>query len=241
MVGRLRWAAIVALGLILSYRLCDSIWGPFAFPFYLEELKYTNDEVAFASKIFGVFMTMSGIALGGVLFATLGRMPTLTIGAATAAASNLLYADLAAGAPVIDAFSNVLGLTALGEALGSNVRMIRLLVAISGENITGGLAGAAFVAYLSSIASKRFSAVQYALLSSLTFLVGSLGRGALGEAIQVHGYVPVFKFTAALGLIAVVFCLIEWMRSAREARREAYAQEHARRTGAREAHEDAVA
>jgi MFS transporter, PAT family, beta-lactamase induction signal transducer AmpG len=227
LVGRLKWGAIVALGLILSYRLCDSIWGPFAFPFYLEELKYTNDEVAFASKIFGVFMTMAGIAMGGIMFATLGRMPTLMIGAATAAASNLLYADLAAGAPVIDAFSNMFGLRALGEALGTDMRMIRLLVAISGENITGGLAGAAFVAYLSSIASKTFSAVQYALLSSLTFLVGSLGRGALGEAIQVHGYAPVFKFTAALGLIAVVFCLVEWVRTASQARREARVQETA--------------
>jgi PAT family beta-lactamase induction signal transducer AmpG len=218
LIGRLRWGAVVALGLILSYRLCDSIWGPFAFPFYLSELKYTHDEVAFASKIFGVVMTIAGIALGGVLFATLGRMPTLMIGAVTAAASNLLYADLAAGAPVIDAFSRMLGLAALGEALGVDARMIRLMVAISGENIAGGLAGAAFVAYLSSIASKRFSAVQYALLSSLTFLVGSLGRGALGEAIQAQGYAPVFRFTAGLGLIAVLFCVIEWLREARERR-----------------------
>jgi PAT family beta-lactamase induction signal transducer AmpG len=230
LVGRLRWGAVLALGLILTYRLCDSIWGPFAFPFYLEELKYTNDEVAFASKIFGVFMTMAGIAIGGVLFATLGRMPTLTIGAATAAASNLLYADLAAGAPVIDAVARTLGLTALGEAFGTDARMIRLMIAISGENIAGGLAGAAFVAYLSSIASKSFSAVQYALLSSLTFLVGSLGRGALGEAIKTHGYEPVFKFTAALGLIAVLFCLLEWLRALREQRREATAEALAARS-----------
>jgi MFS transporter, PAT family, beta-lactamase induction signal transducer AmpG len=231
LIGRLKWGAVLALGLILSYRLCDSIWGPFAFPFYLEELKYTNDEVAFASKIFGVFMTMAGIALGGILFATLGRMPTLTIGAATAAASNLLYADLAAGAPVIDALATMTGLTSLGEALGTDARMIRLMLAISGENIAGGLAGAAFVAYLSSIASKSFSAVQYALLSSLTFLVGSLGRGALGEAIKLHGYAPVFKFTAALGLIAVIFCLLEWLRAARERRRETTAEAMAGRLG----------
>jgi PAT family beta-lactamase induction signal transducer AmpG len=218
LVGRLGWGAILALGLILSYRLCDNIWGPFAFPFYLEELKYTNDEVAFASKIFGVFMTMAGIALGGLLFATLGRMPTLTVGAATAAASNLLYADLASGGRVTDAVSSALGLNALGGMLGVDARMIRLMVAISGENIAGGLAGAAFVAYLSSVASKQFSAVQYALLSSLTFLVGSLGRGALGEAIKTYGYEAVFQFTAALGLIAVAFCLMEWARAARERR-----------------------
>ena len=211
LVGRLRWGAILVLGLILSYRLCDSIWGPFAFPFYLDQLGYTNDEVAFASKIFGVFMTIAGIALGGLLFATLGRMPTLMIGALVAAGSNLLYADLAAGAPVIDAFSHLFMLDRIYDQ-----RMMRLLIAISGENMAGGLAGAAFVAYLSSIASKRYSAVQYALLSSLTFLVGSLGRAALGEAIEQVGYAPVFRFTAALGLIAVGFCILEWFRDHRE-------------------------
>lgn len=215
LVGRLRWGALVVLGLILSYRLCDSIWGPFAFPFYLDELRYTHDEVAFASKVFGVVMTIAGIALGGVLFAWLGRMPTLLLGAVVAAGSNLLYADLAVGGPFLDAFARLTGIEALAGYAGVSPRMVRLMMAISGENIAGGLAGAAFIAYLSTIASRRHSAVQYALLSSLTFLVGSLGRGALGEAIEVHGYAPVFRFTAALGLVAVVFCLLEWVRDRR--------------------------
>ncbi|HWH18798.1 MAG TPA: MFS transporter, partial [Allosphingosinicella sp.] len=184
-------------------------------------LQYSADEVAFASKVFGVFMTIAGIAIGGVLFVTLGRMPTLILGAIVAAATNLLYADLAAGAPYIDAFANLFGL----NNLGVDPRMVRLMVAISGENIAGGLAGAAYVAYLSSIASKTYSAVQYALLSSLTLLVGSLGRGALGEMIETDGYVAVFFFTAALGGIAVVFCIIEWIRAAHQARREKAAPE----------------
>ncbi len=224
LVGRLRWGIVVVLGLILSYRLCDSIWGPFAYPFYLEELRYTNDEVAFASKIFGVGMTIVGVSLGGVLFATLGRMPTLLIGAIVAAASNLLYADLAAGAPVIDAVAGATGLLGLGV----DARMVRLMVAISGENIAGGLAGAAFVAYLSSIASKEHSAVQYALLSSLTLLVGSLGRAGLGEAVEQMGYAPVFRFTAALGLVAIGFVLLEWVRWRREVARYGLAPEAAR-------------
>ena len=221
LVARLRWGVIIALGIILTYRLTDSIWGPFAFPFYLTELQYSADEVAFASKVFGVFMTIAGIAIGGVLFVTLGRMPTLILGAIVAAATNLLYADLAAGAPYIDAFANTFGL----NSLGADPRMVRLMIAISGENIAGGLAGAAYVAYLSSIASKDYSAVQYALLSSLTLLVGSLGRGALGEMIETQGYVPVFLLTAALGGIAVVFCILEWIRSANQSRRERAAPE----------------
>jgi MFS transporter, PAT family, beta-lactamase induction signal transducer AmpG len=216
LIERLRWGVIIALGLILTYRLTDSIWGPFAFPFYLGELQYTADEVAFASKVFGVFMTIAGIAIGGLLFVTIGRMPTLIIGAILAAVTNLLYADLAAGAPNIDAFARTFGL----DALGPDLRMVRLLIAISGENIAGGLAGAAYVAYLSSIASKQYSAVQYALLSSLTLLVGSLGRGALGEMIETDGYVAVFNLCAALGAIAVVFCIFEWVRAERERRSE---------------------
>jgi PAT family beta-lactamase induction signal transducer AmpG len=215
LVRRIGWGVIIVLGLILSYRITDNIWGSFAFPFYLGELHYTGDEVAFASKIFGVFMTMAGIAIGAFLFATVGRMPTLLIGAIVAAASNLLYADLAAGAANIDAFARTFGL----DAFGHDLRMVRLLIAISGENIAGGLAGAAFVAYLSSITSREFSAVQYALLSSLTFLVGSLGRAAIGEAIDQIGYAPVFRFTAAIGLIAVAFVVLEWIRQAWRDRR----------------------
>jgi PAT family beta-lactamase induction signal transducer AmpG len=94
------------------------------------------------------------------------------------------------------------------------------MIAISGENIAGGLAGAAFVAYLSSITSREFSAVQYALLSSLTFLIGSLGRAAVGEAIDEIGYAPVFLFTSAIGLIAVLFVALEWMRTGWNNRRE---------------------
>ena len=209
LVGRIGWGVIIVIGLILSYRITDNIWGSFAFPFYLQELQYTGDEVAFASKIFGVFMTMAGIAIGGILFATAGRMPTLMVGAIVAAASNLLYADLASGAVGIDAIARTFAL----DSFGPDLRMVRLLIAISGENIAGGLAGAAFVAYLSSITSREFSAVQYALLSSLTFLVGSLGRAAIGEAIDSIGYAPVFRFTALIGLIAVAFVAAEWMRT----------------------------
>lgn len=214
LMGRLRGGALIVLGLILTYRICDSIWGPFAYPFYLESLHYTNDEVAFASKIFGVVMLLVGVALSGVLFVWLGRMATLLIGAVTAAATNLLYADLALGGGGIDWFAHITGLSALATGMGSDDRMMRLLIAISGENIASGLAGAAFVAYLSTVTSRRFAAIQYALLSSLTLLVGSLGRGALGEAIETIGYAPVFRFTAALGLVAVVFVLLEWWRTA---------------------------
>src|SRR5689334_7053415 len=81
-----------------------------------------------------------------------------------------------------------------------------------------GIAGAAFVAYLSGIVSKRFTAVQYALLSSLTFLIGGLGRGIAGEAFDIYGYATVFRWTAAAGACAVLFVVLEWFRVAAEGR-----------------------
>jgi PAT family beta-lactamase induction signal transducer AmpG len=218
LTGRLRWGSIIVLGLILTYRLCESIWGPFAYPFYLDEMHYTNDEVAFASKIFGIVMIMIGIALGGFLFATIGRMPTLLIGAVITAIANLLFADLAAGGAYIDAFSHMFAIDRLTGAMGFDARMNRLLLAICGENICSGLAGGAFVAYLSSITSKQHSAVQYALLSSLTLLIGSLGRAAFGEGLEAYGYATMFRFAALIGIFGIGFTLLEWVRVSRRDR-----------------------
>ena len=216
---RLGWGVLIVLGLILTYALCYNIWSSFAFPFYLDFLHYSKDEVAFASKVFGIFMTMIGIALGGYLFARLGRLPTVLIGAILPVFGNFVYADLAEGGRHLDAVAGTIGLTQLFGLFGFDERMVRLLLAISMENISTGIAGAAFVAYLSGIVSKRFTAVQYALLSSLTFLVGSLGRGIAGEAFDTYGYATVFRWTAAAGAFAILFVLLEWMRVAHENRR----------------------
>ncbi|MEP7221421.1 MAG: MFS transporter [Novosphingobium sp.] len=212
---RLRWGVLIVIGMILTYTLCYNIWSSFAFPFYLQELKYTKDEVAFASKVFGIFMTMIGISLGGYMFLRLGRMPTILIGAVLPIFGNFVYADLAEGGGQLDLVSSALGFKALFGLFGFDERMVRLLMAISLENISTGIAGAAFVAYLSGIVSKNYTAVQYALLSSLTFLIGSLGRGIAGEAFDTYGYAPVFRWTAVAGLAAVVFVCLEWVRVSR--------------------------
>jgi PAT family beta-lactamase induction signal transducer AmpG len=216
---RLRWGVLIIIGFILTYALCYNIWSSFAFPFYLDYLHYTKDQVAFASKVFGIFMTMIGISLGGYLFGRIGRFPTVLIGAAVTPLGNLLYADLAEGGANIDAFAHALRLNVLLGWFGADDRMIRLLIAICYENIATGIALTAFVAYLSGIISKKYTAVQYALLSSLTFLVGSLGRGVAGESFDKYGYAIVFRWTAAAGLLAVLFVLLEWARVASQERR----------------------
>jgi PAT family beta-lactamase induction signal transducer AmpG len=219
--GRLGWGVIVVIGFILTYALCYNIWASFAYPFYLDYLHYTKDEVAFASKIFGIIMTMLGIALGGYLFARIGRFPTVLLGAVLPPLGNLLYAELAEGSAHLDAFAHMLRLDALATLFGSDERLVRLLLAISYENVTTGLALTAFVAYVSSIVNKQYAAVQYALLSSLLSLVGTLGRGVTGEAFDLYGYAPVFRWTAAAASLSVLFVLLEWARVSAQERRQA--------------------
>ena len=221
-VGRMGWSLVLILALVLTYRITDAIWGTFAYPFYLGELQYTNDEVAVASKFFGVGAIVLGLALGGWLITVLGRMFTLTLGALLAALTNLLYADLALGGARMQAVSDAIGFTwAVLQFPGGSERLARLMITIGGENLAIGIAGAAYIAWLSSIVAKGFSAVQYALLASLTLLVGTLGRGALGQMIEQRGYYDVFVFTMLIGLVAVVLCVLEWIRVARLGRREA--------------------
>lgn len=229
-ISRLGAGSILVLILILSYRFADLVWGAFAFPFYMGEnfgaLHHTNDEVAIASKFFGSFMTFGGIAIGAAAIMRFGRMPCLFIGAVLAAATNLLFADLANGGDGADAFMRFFRLYGafhvlqpIADILTLQVtmdeRLSRLMMVIGAENLAVGFASAAIVAYLSSIVNPKHAAVQYALFASLTMLIGSLGRGALGELIEERGFAYVFYLTAALGLVAVTASGLEWLRQVR--------------------------
>lgn len=229
-IDRLKLGAILILVLVLSYRFADLIWGAFAYPFYLGEnygaLGHTLDEVAVASKLFGALMTFVGIAVGGAAIIKIGRMPCLFAGAVMAAATNLLFADLALGGSATHAFMSATGLYGLFGFMQPvadfldlevtvNEALARLMIVIAAENLAVGFASAAIVVYLSSIVNKKYAAVQYALLASLGFLLGSLGRGAIGELIEIRGFAYVFYLTAALGLVAVVASALEWVRQSR--------------------------
>lgn len=236
MVFRLRWAVILVLALTLTYRFTDAVWGSFAYPFYMGQdfgaLGHTKADVAVASKVVGVFATILGSAIGAVAIAIWGRMPVVVIGGIVAAATNLLYADLAVGAQGMDAFLSATGLgpplqhlaglaaVLTPEATGADQgqRMARLIMTILAENLAGGFALVALTAYLTSVVNVRFAAVQYALLASLTNLIGTLGRPWLGEMIETDGYYTVFVATFWLGGVAVVLSLLEWWRQARHTR-----------------------
>ncbi|HNS85997.1 MAG TPA: hypothetical protein PKH09_03770 [Parvularculaceae bacterium] len=235
-VRRLGGGAALVLLLILSYRFADLVWGAFAYPFYMGEnygaLGHTNDEVAIASKVFGSFMTFGGITLGAAAIMRFGRMPCLFVGAILAAATNLVFADLATGGASTDAFIRFFHLYGFFNILqpiadlltlqvAMDERLSRLMVAIAAENLAVGFASAAIVAYLSSIVNPKYAAVQYALFASLTMLIGSLGRGALGELVEERGFAYVFYLTAALGLVAVAASGLEWLRQSHASRSKA--------------------
>jgi PAT family beta-lactamase induction signal transducer AmpG len=229
-VARMGWSLMLVLALVLTYRITDSIWGVFAYPFYLGELGYTGEDVAFASKILGIFAILLGLAIGGWLITVFGRMFMLTLGAILAAATNLLYANLAVGGAAMQAGSDAIGFTWLVNATTNALAplffvaappsegLARLAFTIFWENFAIGIAGAAYIAWLSSIVAKKYAAVQFALLASLTLLIGTLGRGALGQMIEERGYYYVFIFTALIGVVAVVLCALEWIRVARMGR-----------------------
>jgi PAT family beta-lactamase induction signal transducer AmpG len=233
LIARLKWGALLVLLLALTYRFTDSVWGSFAYPFYLDDrfgaLHHTMADVAVASKFFGVLMTIAGAAIGAVIIGFIGRMPVLIIGAILAAATNLLFADLSRGGVSIDAFMEWLyiaeplrafagwaaQISPEGQGAEAGERMARLMLAIAGENLAGGFASVAIVAYLTSVVNPRFAAVQYALLASLTMLVGTLGRPWLGGLIETQGYYSVFIITFWLGGVAVALSAAEWLRQSR--------------------------
>jgi len=224
LIARLRWAALLILLLVLSYRFTDLIWGGFAYPFYMGTnygaLGHSLAEVGLASKTVGVFATIFGIGLGGLAMLKFGRMPVMFVGGVFAALTNLLFADLALGAHFIDGFLNLTQLDHFFSLFKIDLPLARLITAIFAENVAVGVASAASVAFLSSIVNKKYAATQYALLASLTFLIGVLGRPAIGEIIEAEGFAAAFILCAWLGSVAVVLTALEWYRQSRAKRRE---------------------
>jgi PAT family beta-lactamase induction signal transducer AmpG len=175
--GRYRWQAVLILGLIAVYRISDVVMGIMANPFYVD-MGYSKDEVAAVSKVFGVLMTLVGAFVGGVLAVRLGVMRVLMLGAILSAASNLLFAWLGTRGHDLQA----------------------LIWVVSADNLAGGLASSAFIAYLSGLTQVRYSATQYALFSSMMLLLPKWLAGFSGVVVDNVGYSTFFVGTALLGV-----------------------------------------
>ena len=176
-VCRFHWQAALILALIAVYRISDVVMGIMANPFYVD-MGYTKDEVAAVTKVFGVIMTLLGAFIGGVLSMRLGVMRVLMLGAVLSAGSNLLFAWLGTR----------------GHDVSS------LVFVISADNLSSGIASAAFIAYLSSLTNVSYSATQYALFSSMMLLAPKWLAGFSGRYVDAFGYGNFFTATALLGM-----------------------------------------
>jgi MFS transporter, PAT family, beta-lactamase induction signal transducer AmpG len=180
-IRRYKWQAALMLALIATYRISDVVMGIMANPFYVD-MGYTKLEVANVTKVFGVIMTLVGAFIGGVLSMRFGVMRILMLGAVLSAVSNLLFAWLG----------------------GRGHDVTALVWVISADNLSGGIASAAFIAYLSSLTNVNYSATQYALFSSMMLLLPKFVAGFSGKYVENFGFSNFFTATALLGVPVLV-------------------------------------
>ncbi len=198
------WIALVILAFIGLFRISDITLGVMANPFYLD-MDYTKSDIATATKVVGLFVTIGGALLGGVLVSRYGVMRMLLASAVLLVATNLLFAVIAwIGRDALVAMDAPLlgGLASLGSE-----RFWVLASAVSADNLALGISGSAFIAYLSSLTSVQYTATQYALFSSFMLLPGKLIAGFSGVVVDLAGYVVFFVYASALGLPALALVL----------------------------------
>ena len=173
--ARYQGAGGLILALICLYRIPDFVLNIMN-PFYLD-LGYTLVEIAEVRKVFGVFMTMFGVFVGGLLVARYGLMRSMVIGAFAGPLSNLLFIWLA--------FQQ--------HSLWS------LFIAIGLDNVAGGIAGTCLIAYMSSLTSAGFTATQYALFSSLYAIPGRLIASQSGRIVEAAA-----RYADAGGMLSAI-------------------------------------
>lgn len=169
--------AVLLLAVIGLYRVSDIILGVIANIFY-QDIGFTKVEIANISKTFGLFMTIIGGFIGGVIALRIGVFRVLFLGALLSALTNLLFVVL----------NNV----------GHDVTW--LYITISMDNLSAGVAGVAFIAFLSSLINIKFTAIQYAVFSSLMTLLPKIFGGYSGTLVESVGYSNFFIITTLIGM-----------------------------------------
>lgn len=177
---------LLIMSFILFFKLGDVVAGVMANPFYVK-LGFSNIEIANASKIFGVIATLIGVFLGGWMVNKIGIIFSLIVSGILQIISNLLFYIL--------------------SFLGPDY--IFLLVTVFGENISGGLGSAAFVAYLSILCNKKYTASQYALLSSIMGIARTLLSSPAGFLVEIFGWSTFFLISMIFGIPGLI--LLFWM------------------------------
>lgn len=180
--------ALWLLALVCFYRVSDIVMGKMAKVFYTE-MGYSKVIIGRISFGFGIVVSLIGGVLGGILAYHFGILRLLLLGAVLAAGSNLVFVLLA-------------NLTAPST--------LALSLAIVVDNLSGGLASAAAVAFLSSLVNREFSATQYAAFTSITQLLPSLIAGYSGQLVDALDYSAFFGLTAIMGIPVILVILKIW-------------------------------
>jgi MFS transporter, PAT family, beta-lactamase induction signal transducer AmpG len=191
--SRRTWLLILVF--VVLYKFGDALAGIMSNPFYVE-LGLTKVEIASVAKVFGTAASIAGVVLGGGVVWRLGVMPALFVCGALQAASNLMY--------VVQFWA------------GPDPAVLAVTIAV--ENTTGGMASAAFVAYLSRLCHPAFTATQYALLSALAGLGRTVLASGGGFLAQALGW-QAFFLAATFACLPALALLLYLMRSA-EAQQE---------------------
>lgn len=189
-VGRMGWRlAVPMLLLIVTYRLNYMTMGMAANTFYLD-MHYTLDQIALVSKVYGVILTLTGAVIAGWLVRRAGALQTMLLGLVLLTAANLFYSYLAA-------------------LPGRPPQLSWLAGGISLDNVANGIAGTAFIAWMSSLTSKDYTATQYALFGTLWSLPAKSIASQWGRIVDAVGYPEFYVYTALIGVPA--FVLILWL------------------------------
>ncbi len=183
------WMAIIVLALIGSFRLSDITLGVIALPFY-GEIGFSKLEIANIGKTYGLIVTLVGIALGGILVVRFGIMRMLLVSAVLLTVTNLLFAALAIVGP----------------------ELWMLAVTISADNLAGGISGTVFIAYLSALTNRAYTATQYALFTSIMSLFGKFLAGFSGVVVDATDFVTFFIYASTLGIPSILLILFVRMR-----------------------------
>jgi PAT family beta-lactamase induction signal transducer AmpG len=178
-------AGAIILLFIGLFRVTDITMGVMANPFYLD-IGYSLKEIAAVAKVYGVIMSMVGVFAGGLAVYRYGAIRVLIASGILVILTNLAFAALA---------------YVQQPGIGG------LMLVISADNFSAGLAGTAFIAYLSGLTNTAYTATQYALFSSLFTLPGKVIAGGSGWVVDHFGYPMFFFYTSALGVPALLLVI----------------------------------
>jgi len=178
-----RSGAVEMLIFIMVYKLSDAIAGAMTTPFLLD-LGFSRTDVGTVNKAFGLLSTILGTLAGGSIIAKIGINRSLWIFA------------------FLQAFPH-LALTVLA-LIGKNY--VAMVAAIGLENLCGGMGTAAFVAFMMRLCDKRFTATQYALLTSFMAVTRVLAGVPTGFMVNSIGW-PMFFAVSMLGALPGILLL----------------------------------